>query len=85
MKDYEKAEQVLEDYEAAFPDDYMPHALRGMMLITIENNKSQSARDYTKAVQEYEQAGKLVESDDDQTYYQQLGSLIDQLNAKGWL
>lgn len=85
MKDYEKAELVLEDYEAAFPDDYMPHALRGMMLITIENNKSQSARDYTKAVQEYEQAGKLVESDDDQTYYQQLGSLIDQLNAKGWL
>lgn len=36
LKDYAKAEQALTAYEEMFPEDYMPHALRGMMLITIE-------------------------------------------------
>lgn len=85
QKDYEKAEQALEAFEAAFPEDYMPHALRGMMLITIENAKSQSARDYSKAVTEYETAGAMLRSSDDQTYYQQLGSLIQQLRDKKWI
>lgn len=40
QKDYVQASQVLDDYQAAFPEDYMPHALRGMMLITIENEKN---------------------------------------------
>ena len=39
LKDYAKAEQALTAYEEMFPEDYMPHALRGMMLITIENAK----------------------------------------------
>jgi len=39
LKDYEKAEQALAQYEVVFPEDYMPHALRGIMLITIENEK----------------------------------------------
>ena len=85
QKDYEKAEQALEAFEAAFPEDYMPHALRGMMLITIENAKSQSARDYSEAVTEYETAGTMLRSSDDQTYYQQLGSLIQQLRDKKWI
>ena len=41
LKDYAKAEQALTAYEEMFPEDYMPHALRGMMLITIENAKPQ--------------------------------------------
>ena len=85
QKDYEKAEQALEAFEAAFPEDYMPHALRGMMLITIENAKSQSVRDYSEAVTEYETAGTMLQSSDDQTYYQQLGSLIQQLRDKKWI
>lgn len=85
QKDYTGARQALADYEAAFPDSYMPHALRGMMLITIENGKSQSARNYSAALKEYETAGTMVRSGDDTTYYQQLGSLIDSLRQGGWL
>ena len=82
---YEDAEAALQRYEEAFPDTYMPHALRGMMLITIENGKAQAQRDYSGAVKEYEIAGGMLRSDDDTTYYQQLGSLLDQLYNGGWL
>ena len=82
---YDQAEQALEDYEAMFPDSYLPHALRGMMLITVENQKPQSGRDYRAAVQEYEAAGALIRGEDDTSYYQQLGSLIDSLKKNGWL
>ena len=83
--DYAKAEQALRDYEAAFPEDYMPHALRGMLLITEENGKPQSARNYQAALREYETAGAMLRSPDDTNYYQQLGSLIDNLKRNGWL
>lgn len=85
LERYDDAEQALLDYEAAFPKDYMPHALRGMMLITIENQKSQSVRDYTAAKQEYEIAGSMIRGSDDATYYQQLESLIQQLEDENWL
>lgn len=85
LKNYEKAEQALTTYGEMFPDDYMPHALRGMMLITIENGKPQSARNYKSALAEYETAGDLIRSSDDTTYYQQLGSLIDELKKNRWL
>ena len=85
MKDYDRAEQALTSYEEMFPEDYMPHALRGMMLITIENGKSQSARNYKAAFAEYETAGAMIRSSDDTTYYQQLGSLIQNLRKNGWL
>jgi hypothetical protein len=52
-----------------FPDNYMPHALRGMMLITIENQKAQSQRDYRSALSEYEIAGNMIRSSDETTYY----------------
>lgn len=85
LKDYERAEQALVAYEAAFPDDYMPHALRGMMLITIENGKAQNQRNYKPALSEYETAGSMIRSSDETTYYQQLGTLIDSLTRNGWL
>lgn len=85
MKDYAKAGEALEAYAAMFPDDYMPHALRGMMLITIENEKPQSSRSYRAAVEAYETAGSLIRSEDDTTYYQQLGSLVENLKRNGWL
>lgn len=84
QKDYEQAAQALTDYETVFPEDYMPHALRGMMLITIENEKPQSDRNYEAARQEYARAGELLRSDDDATYYQQLESLIIDLEREGW-
>lgn len=85
LKDYGKAEQALADYEAMFPDDYMPHALRGMMLITIENEKPQASRKFQAALSEYETAGSMLRSSDETTYYQQLGSLIEDLKRNGWL
>lgn len=85
LKDYAKAEQALTAYEEMFPEDYMPHALRGMMLITIENTKPQSSRNYRPALAEYETAGNMIRSSDETTYYQQLGSLIEDLKRNGWL
>ncbi len=85
LKDYAKAEQALTAYEGMFPEDYMPHALRGMMLITIENAKPQSSRNYRPALAEYETAGSMIRSSDETTYYQQLGSLIEDLKRNGWL
>lgn len=85
LKDYDKAEQALTAYEEMFPEDYMPHALRGMMLITIENGKPQASRNYRPALHEYETAGSMIRSSDETTYYQQLGSLIESLRKNGWL
>lgn len=85
LKDYAKAEQALTAYEEMFPEDYMPHALRGMMLITIENAKPQTNRNYRPALAEYETAGSMIRSSDETTYYQQLGSLIEDLKRNGWL
>lgn len=85
LKQYDMAEQALQDYESTFPNNYMPHAFRGMMLITIEGEKPQEERDYSAAKEEYEKAGQMIKSSDDSTYYQQLGSLIDQLKSQGWL
>lgn len=85
LKDYDAAEQALERYEAVFPNDYMPHALRAMMLITIENEKGGNNRNYSKAYEEYVTAGDMILSSDDATYYQQLESLISQLEQQGWL
>lgn len=85
LGDFTTAGKVLDDYQETFPNEYMPHALRGMMLITIENKKPQSSRNYTKALTEYNQAKEKLKSDDDTTYYQQLGSLIEELKTKGWM
>lgn len=85
LGDYTAAGQALDDYQTMYPQDYMPHALRGMLLITVENQKEQSVRDYRQALSEYETAGQLIRSEDETAYYQQLGSLIDQLRSNGWL
>jgi len=85
LGDYAKAEEALAAYEDKFPDDYIPHALRSMMYITIENKKAQSTRDYTKALGEFNKAGDKLSSDEDPTYYQQLKSLVDELYSKGWV
>ena len=85
LGNYEAAAQALDDYEAAFPSDYLPHALRGILLISLENEKDSLSRNYQAALAEYAEAGALLRSSDDTTYYQQLGSLIDRLRANNWL
>lgn len=83
--DFAAAEKALADFEVAFPDAYLPHALRGMLLITIENEKAQSSRNYGRAKTEYEIASSMIRGSDDATYYQQLESLIHNLEQGGWL
>ena len=85
LKDYSRAETALSDYAEAFPKDYMPHALRGILLITVENEKPESSRDFRGALEEYETAGSMLRSSDEASYYQQLGSLIENLRRNGWL
>lgn len=85
LRDYAAAEQALVGYEEAFPADHTPHALRGLLLITQQNELPQESRDYSAALAEYEQAGKMLRSTDDTSYYQQLGSLIEGLRQNGWL
>lgn len=85
LDDFSNAEKALTAFEEAYPDNYMPHALRGMMLIAVENQKSQDQRDFSAALKEYETAGNMIRSSDETTYYQQLGTLIDSLRQNGWL
>ena len=82
---YQKAAEALNAYKNAFPEDYLPYAFEGMLYITMENEKPQDQRNYSRGVQAYDTAGQMLRSDDDQTYYQQLGNLIDSLRANGWL
>ncbi len=85
LHDFNTAQTVLNNYETAYPKDYMPHALRGMLYITMENQKAQSARNYNAAYNEYVKAGEKITSASDTTYYQQLGTLIQKLKNEGWL
>lgn len=85
MQDYDRAEEVLEKFEQVYPDNYMPNALRSIMLITVENAKPRDERDYSDAYDEYETAGGKIRSSDDTTYYQQLESLISELRRGGWI
>lgn len=85
LEDYGRAEEALQAYEAAFPSDYVPHALRSVMLITIENEKPENQRNYVPAREAFLKADQLVRSTDDQTYYQQVYNLISQLYDNGWL
>ena len=85
LGDYNRAETALQEYEKEFPKSYLPHALRGMLLITIENGKEPENRDYALAYAAYWDAKELLTSQDDQTYFQQLESLIQQLKDNGWL
>ncbi len=83
--DYQAAEQALAAYEAAFPRDYVPHALRSVLLIAVEDRKDPSEREYQRALEEFETAGKKMTGADDSSYYQQAASLIRQLEEGGWL
>ena len=82
---FDAAKDALDAYETAYPDHYMPYALRGIMLIAMENQKPREQRDFTAALEAYETAGSMIRSSDDTTYYQQLGSLVESLRQNGWL
>lgn len=83
LEQYEEAMEILQKYETGFPDSYVPHALRGMLLIQMENGKEN--RDYSEAEVQYQTAEMKLRGTDDKTYYQQLQALMEQLEQDGWL
>ena len=85
LQDYEAASHILQEYESAFPNDYMPHALRAILLITLDNIKDSSSKDYSQALSEFQLAGSMLRSGDDHAIYDQAESLIEQLRNNGWL
>lgn len=85
LGEYAAAGEVLDHMEVSFPKSYVPHALRGILLITQENQKEESGRDYHRVQEEFTAARELVGSGDDTTYLQQLEGLIGQLRKGGWL
>lgn len=82
---YQEAYDALDQFEAAFPQDYRPHALRGILYVSAEGDKPADQRNYQAVQQYYDAATKLLRSDDDTTYYQMLESLMEQLRSGGWL
>lgn len=85
MGSYDAAAQVLDRMESAFPKNYVPHALRGILYITMENGKAEKDRNYQLAYEAYLKAKELLTSSDDTAYFQQLESLITQLQQGNWL
>lgn len=85
LKEYDNAEMRLQQYQEQFPEDYMPHALRGLMLIAMESDKPAEQRSFDEALKAYETAGTMIRSDDDQSYYLQLESYIRQLRENNWI
>ena len=84
-KDYSAAKRVLDWMHETYSDLYTPLALKAIILIQEENEKVQSARNYTPAYELYQQAQTQVRTDDETTRLQQLESLISQLRNGGWL
>ncbi len=85
LGDMPNAEDCLNRYEAAFPNDYTPNALRAILLITRQNQLPNESRDYTAVAAQWEQVLQKYRSTDDPAYYQQLESLMNQLRDGGWL
>ncbi|MBQ2995310.1 MAG: protein kinase [Peptococcaceae bacterium] len=85
LGEYQKAGEILNAMETAYPTSYMPHTLRSMLCIIQENQKAQVNRNYNKAYQEYLAAKEKVTSADDTTQLQQLEGYIQQLKTGGWI
>ena len=87
LGDAAAASGELDAYEAAFPASPTPNALRGILLIQLENEKPQEQRDYSPVLAQYEQAAAKAGSSGDggDAYYYQLEALVEELREKGWL
>lgn len=85
LGDYDQADAALTEFAETFPDTYVPYALRAVLLVTVEGEKDNSSRDYSRAVAAYNEAKRLLRSGDDQTYFRQAESLMIQLEQNGWI
>ncbi|MGN0202930.1 MAG: serine/threonine-protein kinase [Coprococcus sp.] len=90
------AEEITYSMQEVFPDNYLPHAFRAIIYIKAGSDETYDAAflkyygltealAYETAYSEYREAEALVRTTDDRTYFLQLESLIQELEANGWL
>ena len=85
LGDYDKAAELLDNYENTYPNYYKPNAFRAILYITLENAKDTQSRDYSAVLEEYNVAKDKIVSSDDSSLYNQLSKYINDLYSKGWL
>ena len=80
--EYQKAAEILDEYEAAWPNSFEPHAYRALMIAEQQNNSKHP--DYSGVFEEYDKAKALMTSGDNTELVSQLESLIETLKANGY-
>ena len=85
LKDFAYAEEIADRYAEWYPNSYVSHALRGLILIAGEQEKPEASREFSAALAEYEAAGEMLRSSDDPGLYQQLTDAVESLRIGGWL
>jgi len=81
---YDQAEGIVQEYKKMYPKDYVPYAMRTILLLTLEGHKQVEERNYTTAFNEFETAEILSEQADDLGYYYNAKYYIDELITNGW-
>jgi len=74
---YDEAERILQHYEASCPEDYNPHAMRGYMLLQMENELWASEEYLRAAKEEFEIADRMIRDTDDRYFYDMLKEAIE--------
>lgn len=80
--EFQKAASILDDFEAAWPNSFEPHAYRALMLAEQQNDSKNP--DYSGVFDEYEKAKALMTSGDSSELVSQLESLMETLKANGY-
>lgn len=84
VRELQKASEILDKYESAFPYDYEPNVYRAFLEAAIQDNISVQNRDYYRVFEEYGKASSKLTDDVDITLYSQLEQLVYQLEQHGW-
>ena len=82
---YDKASDILDEMEAAWPDNYTVYVQRAWLLLEEEDAKPQTQRNYSKFEEVYKQMLQKAGSNSNDAEIQQLKSKYAELQEKGWL
>ena len=74
---YDEVERILQHYEDSCPEDYTPHAMRGYMLLQMENRLWASEECLWAAKEEFEIADRMIRDTDDRYFYDMLKEAIE--------
>ena len=82
---YDKASDILDEMEAAWPDNYTVYVQRSWLILEEEDSKPQTQRNYSKFEEVYKQMLQKAGSNSNDAEIQQLKSKYAELQEKGWL